>query len=464
MNKRGILVLISIYLFLLLLNCLTPMAFGDDYLYSFIWQGKAMNVPLSEGAERISSWHDIFFSQLSHYLTWGGRTISHVLAQFFLWIGKNVFNFFNALAGVVLVIEIDCFIHRGRVKQLFDEPGKVCWIFFALWAFVPGFSPIFFWLTGACNYLWTCIILLLFLLPYIKAYYETTCDATKPAVFSIVMFFFGIVAGWTNENSICWIILVLTVFVLLYRKKNKPVQWMIGGLAGLIIGYALLMFAPGNVLRLYAEQNGTTWLDLATLKKQLYTLFSVILFQFFLWYFILRSFFILRKKELGRIIKKELFIVKVLCVLAFGMSAIMVFSPGFPPRSGFPGTVHLIIAAGILLRLQKEYGLDLIQLNAKKFLYFVGCVYFIMTATVTIYNFYKSHIEMETLLVKIRQAQQKSPGKILTVEAFRPASELEAHLSGFHVLGYELSENENEWTNVAFARYYGIRGIRMIKK
>ena len=27
-----------------------------------------------------------------------------------------------------------------------------------------------------------------------------------------------------------------------------------------------------------------------------------------------------------------------------------------------------------------------------------------------------------------------------------------------------MSDNENDWRNVAFSRYYGIKGIRMIKQ
>ena len=91
MNKKAIIAIVSIYLFLYLLNYLHPMAFGDDYLYSFIWQGQAMNIPISENAVRISSLDDLLQSQRLHYLTWGGRTLAHSIAQFFLWMGKDIF-------------------------------------------------------------------------------------------------------------------------------------------------------------------------------------------------------------------------------------------------------------------------------------------------------------------------------------------------------------------------------------
>ena len=131
MNKKAAITFVCIYIFMYILNYLHPMSFGDDYLYSFIWQGKPMSEPLSENAVRVASWHDIFVSQWSHYFTWGGRTVAHVLAQFFLWMGKPVFNVFNAFISLVLIAEIYWCVHKGRIT--FDFKAKtICWIFFVL--------------------------------------------------------------------------------------------------------------------------------------------------------------------------------------------------------------------------------------------------------------------------------------------------------------------------------------------
>ena len=92
MNKSTIIVLAGIYLFFLFFNNLAPMYFGDDYVYSFIWEGHSLYQPLSENAVRISSWHDLLISQWRHYFTWSGRTVNHTLAQMFLWAGKDIFN------------------------------------------------------------------------------------------------------------------------------------------------------------------------------------------------------------------------------------------------------------------------------------------------------------------------------------------------------------------------------------
>lgn len=463
MNKKGILALVVIYLFLYSLNYLTPMSFGDDYLYSFLWQGKSMNVPLGEQATRISSWKDLFVSQRLHYYTWGGRTVAHVLVQFFLWMGKDVFNFLNAFVGTFLIVEIYWCINRGRISLDFNA-RKICWIFFVLWAFTPGFSTVFFWLTAACNYLWTSVILLAFLIPYVQKYYAFPKTVYDRPILHFFMLFFGIVAGWTNENSVCFVILLLMFFVYQNYEKGTMEKWMITGLTGLMIGYAFLMLAPGNAARFLSEHgdNGS-WLNIETLKMNFQMLLMIIYFQVFLWFFSIRAIFTLKNLSLQDLEKRNIYLIKILCLLAFSTSAIMLFSPDFPPRSGFFGTLFLIIATGLLLSLQERHNLNLIHNKAKSLLFYVGILYFCMTASVTVVTFYKVHTNISNLLNCVKQADNKLKDDILQVKAFKNNDEKAEILSGFHILGFELSENESDWKNVAFARYYGIKGIRMVK-
>lgn len=466
MNRKAIIAIVSIYLFLYLLNYLHPMAFGDDYLYSFIWQGKPMSVPISEDAVRVSSWHDLFVSQWSHYFTWGGRTVAHVLVQFFVWMGKDIFNYFNALVGTLLVAEIYWCINKGHISFDFNA-DTLCWIFFVIWAFTPGFTPVFFWLTGACNYLWTNVILIGFQIFYIRKFYDSDFRSNYSIFFATGMFFGGIIAGWTNENSVCWIILVLMAFILRARKKDKEKveAWMYIGFLGLIIGYLLLIFAPGNAARLYAEQSGgSNWLNAKALKEDFNMILMITFFQIFLWFFSLRALYSLKQlKDLSDNLKKEILLAKVFCALAFCMSVIMFFSPGFPARSGFSGTLQLIIAVGILLRIQREYNIELIQNSAKTFLFYVGIIYFVMTSFITVKNVYHLKLEMQEVLALVQQAQKENKNEILEVKPFIVPPKMEEVMSGFHIPEIKLSDNENDWFNVAVARYYGIKGIRVIK-
>ena len=459
---KSIITFAGIYLFLYIFNSLTPMSTGDDCLYAFIWQGHSMFIPLTEDAVRVTSLRDLFVSQCSLYLTWGGRVVGQTLTQLFVWQGKIIFNILNALAGTLLVAEIYWCSNKGNLNLDF-RPGILCWILFALWSFAPGFSDVFFWLTGACIYLWPMVFLLAFLLPYVKKYYALEKATGQSHFFSLVMFFCGVVAGCGNENSICWIILALLLFMFLNRKCFTQETWMYTGLTGLITGYAILMLAPGNMARLTGEHE-SDWFHFALLKHHVSILLVVLLFQVFMWHFCTKSLLSLRKKGLSEQgLLQDVLMVKVLLVISFGMSAIMLLSPEFPTRSGFPGTIPLLIATCILWRLQKEYNFSLINKIVKKFLFGLCAVYFLITASVSTFNFYEKNNHMNEILTIAQQQKESSVDGIVCVKPFREVSFRENLLSGLHIPTYNFTEEVNSWGNVAFARYYGIKGIKVEK-
>lgn len=443
------------------LNYLSPISFGDDYVYSFIWTGQSIYEPLPENVSRVASWQDLIRSQWSHYFTWGGRTVAHVLAQFFLWKGKALFNIANTLISVLLVFELYWCINKGKITFQF-ESRTIIWIFFLLWACTPGFGVVFFWIIGACNYLWTNTILLGFLIPFFQKYYGDSIIRNDNILVIVAFFVFGILAGWTNENSVCWILLVLAAFIYYCKKQNFLETWMVSGFSGLLVGYALLFFSPGNYNRLTSTQSD--WHVLTGLHDHLSMMMLIYVLQLFLWYFVLRSLFTLRKTDSNNVLlKKEVLLVKILVLVGFGMTGIMLFSPGFPPRSGFSGLLYVIVAAGILLRIQKDYNVLLIQDNANKFLVCVSLVFFIITTGFTFRYYYCGYVYVERLLTMVKNLDTEKRDSVITVETMVEPSGNERLYTALHTLSYKLSEDENEWKNVAFARYYRIKGIRMVK-
>lgn len=468
MNKRTWLLIAGSLTFLYILNYLMPMAFGDDYLYAFMWQGNPMYVPLTEDTVKVASFGDLITSQISFYYTWSGRMVNNTLSQLFVWAGKGVFNLFNALASVLLVLEIYWCANKGRVTVNF-ETGRLAWLFLFFWAFTPSFPSVVFWLVGACHYLWPAVFLTGFIIPFIHKYYFFETKARDAIWFNGCMFFGGIIAGCTNENSVCWIILLLLIFILKSRKLQNVENWMYFGLFGLMLGYAVLMLSPGNYARLLATHD-SNWFNQATMKENLLAFARTLVYQFLLWYFCLRSLPQIynrlpvseetEKKE----IKKELMLIKAFCITAMGMSAIMLLSPEFHERSAFPGTVQLMIVTGVILRIQTEYGLELLQNNAIKFLACTGVVCFIVSAGFTLRHLYNHHVYNEIIMSRV--ATLKGIGNesqvILDVNPFPEPDKVENFLSGYHTFDINASKDANSWTNVSFARYYGIKGIRVL--
>ena len=468
MNKRTWILLTVAFAYFFILNYLMPMAFGDDYLYAFIWQGNPMYVPLTEDAVKVTSFRDLLTSQISFYHTWSGRVVNNTLSQLFVWAGKDVFNILNAFACVLIVLEIYWCADKGRIKFTFAT-GRLAWLFLFFWIFTPSFPSVVFWLVGSCHYLWPAVFLTGFLIPFIRKHYYPKKEVKNNFWFNVFMFFFGLISGCTNENSVCWAILLLLFLIFECRKLQGMENWMLWGLAGLVLGYAVLMLSPGNYARLIATHD-SNWFNLATIKENLLAFARTLVYQFLLWYFCLRSlpqiYNMVRvceeseKEEL----QKELTLVKVLCITAMGMSAIMLFSPEFHERSAFPGTVHLMIVTGIVLRVQTEYCIELLQQNAKTFLAWVGVICFIVSAGYTLRHLYDHHIYNEKLLsqVAVIKENDNESQAFLDVDPFPEPDKVENFLSGYHTFDINASDDANSWTNVAFARYYGIKGVRIL--
>lgn len=460
MNKKAWLLLVGLFLCLFAFNYLSPLSMGDDYVYSFIWSGQPIYEPLPQNVQRVTSLSDLCYSQWLHYYTWSGRTVSHTLAQFFLWIGKPYFNLANTIISILLIFELNWSIQKGKISSNFDY-NVLIGIFLLLWICSPGFGVIFFWLTGACNYLWTSVLLLGFFLVYIKKYYCADKVLIKSFTITPIMFLFGVLAGWTNENSVCWIVITLLYFIVICKKQEILEWWMLSGWGGLVVGYFLLLFAPGNKLRFYTETNAALGTFKQILFQNVWTFILILSFEFFLWYFIFRSMYTLGKNVgINDSIKKDINFIKVLLIIGFGMTAVMFFSPSFPARSSFFGLLYLIIAAGSLIRVQCEYRIIILQESAKKFLLRLGIVFFVVTAYFSFLNYYTTYIQVNNMITSFQNLDDEQKNRVFVVDKIGAHSKNARLYTTLHFTGFNISEDEFEWKNVALARYLGIKGIR----
>lgn len=220
MNKKVELVaaLGLIFFVIFILNSFMVRSAGDDYVYSFMWEGHSMYEPLSADARRIASFQDIAVSSWSYFLTWGGRIVAQSMAMFFLWMPRGVFNVAIALTVVLLVLLMQWTARGGKVTM--ELPAKSVLITgFFLWAFQANFCGIFIWLDGSCNYLWPMVFLLAWLLPYIR-HYMTYGEALYGGWLSTLLFLLGLLAGNGNENTLCWIGLFGLFYLYHIYKKG----------------------------------------------------------------------------------------------------------------------------------------------------------------------------------------------------------------------------------------------------
>ncbi|EOA3441928.1 DUF6056 family protein [Enterococcus sp. C53] len=169
-NNKKILVLISAYVIMVVLNFLTPLIADDiEYMY------------------KTSSFSSILHDEYTQYMTWTGRSVVHIIARLFLLMPKTVFNLVNPLIYVLLTL----LIYKMTTK---DNTTFYSFKYFLinvfLWLFVPAFGQTILWETGAANYLWGGIIVVSFLFLYHRYYEKEQELSFNPIVNSILLLTF----------------------------------------------------------------------------------------------------------------------------------------------------------------------------------------------------------------------------------------------------------------------------------
>ena len=237
-------------------NLILPMV-SDDIPYAFVWDGSDKG-NLLDGVgprERITSFGDIVRSQYSHYMTWGGRIIGIGLTQLFAWEGKHLFNVLNTFVFIALAFLL---FKIGTGKKLREMNGVyMFWILFAFWFLLPDPFLTTLWMCGSCVFLWTAVIGLLFLWPYADTYWKGDTSLTtrySPLTSSVIMAFAGLCAGWSVETSAAVIDVVVFFALIYFWKKHQLKAWMVVGFVFLCVGSAMLVLAPGEMVRLELQR------------------------------------------------------------------------------------------------------------------------------------------------------------------------------------------------------------------
>lgn len=455
MNRNGrelFITAVCIFLFMFLLESLAFRFMGDDYIYSFMWEGHSMYVPLSENARRIDGFGDILASGYSYYMTWGGRVIAQMLAMFFLWIGRPWFNLAMAAGIILLLFSIQWIAHEGRITFSL-RPFDILITFLCFWSFNINFPGTIVWIDGACNYFFPLLAVVLFLLPYIHRYFQEK-ESRKPGDFVLIMFILGVLAGDSNENTICWIGLSGLLYLVHYRKRKKLESWMAAGMAGLVIGYGLLMLSPGNVLRM--KESGETFQFLFLDMNHLRSLGFCFLVQSFLWMYLWMAYRrrkYLEMKKYGR----HIHLASWFAVMSILFNLIMLFSPESPFRAAFPSLIFLITAVMLIHRVTQLSEKNIVKAKVCRILSLLWVLYFCFTFSTSVVQYYNQRLYMGNI---IRQAESLSgKNQVLKVIGEPDVLKKWVLLTGMHAFNSPVEKDVNHWRNVAFARYYDIKGI-----
>lgn len=419
--------LVIIFFMMFLLNMLTPIL-ADDYSYYTGINGVKINGIL-----------DIVEFQINHYLTWGGRTVAHSLAQILLQFPKIIFNILNSVMYTLLVFLIYKISKNGNK----DKPLLLICIHLLLWTFLPVFGQSTIWLVGSCNYLWTSVFILFLI------YLVINNKLSNKPVMLFLYLLLGIISGWTNENTafglIVCLISVLIIQKIVYKSKINISQ--IFCLCGAILGFIIMIVAPGNYVRKELLEENVSFIS-KILSRFIDCTNGVYLYltPMIIILIIIFSIYFYKKKNVK---DKNILMSFVFFISAFFSVYSMVLSPTFPERAWSGIIIYLTISIISVIFLYEERIFKFIILD----IVVISSIFYVRDYSLLV----KEMIQMEKFYEDRENyiLEEKQNGNLdIVTKVYYPVSKRNP--------GYGLSDigyNASDWPNDDIANYYGINSI-----
>ncbi len=292
------------------------------------------------------------------------------------------------------------------------------------------------WLTGACNYLWTTAIVVFFINLFLTN--------KKNNLFLItIIFILGIISGWTNENTAVGLIVIISLIIITKRKENKKIYpWQISGLIGTILGFAIMLLAPGN----YIRKNSI--IENLSLIEKIFTRFlncTIGIFTYLLPVLvILISLFLILKIKKQNLPKNCL----IFIIGTFFTIYSMVLSPTFPKRAWSSSIIFLIIPI-----ISLSYNLELSKKYLKKFKILIIIILALFI------------IDYKNLLVDINNLNITWKNRIKYIKKHQKDSNIEFSLyetpnrKNPQYGQLDIVKNPLDWPNNEIEKYFSIKSI-----
>ena len=287
-NKSLLLFYGIVFCLFCLLSHFTPVDFGDDINYKFVF---------GEANHPITNLGELFTSIYNHYFVQHGRLPFVFFSQLFDSIlGKSLFDIVNAVVFCVTLYLALSYARQNR--SLFTAIVTVCIVFI----FMPTFEETHLWLVGSTDYLWAVAFIVAFLMLF-REYAEQHLSWHL-----VWLCPFAMVVSMYHEGFSLAISFGLLVY-LYFNRKNAVKAMALPIAVTFMLGTLLLVFAPGTLRRTHTE-NGIDIMYIGSrLVAGVYSLFltlrvfwmSVLVMAYLYWKRrdILKEFFSTHKLELA---------------------------------------------------------------------------------------------------------------------------------------------------------------------
>lgn len=196
----------------------------------------------------------------NQYTEWNAR-IGDGLSILFSLLPIKLFNAINSVAIMVfflVIILIGRMIATKKLVskiQLTDTLSLIA-VFLLFTFLMPGVNQVFFWRTGAANYLYPTLLYLLWSIPLIKLllgqniFLRIKTMWLRRLVY-ILYILSGLVVGHGNENvSPILVAAIVPLIIYALRKNYHSIFWLVPSFITLLIGTLLLLLGPSTQKRI----------------------------------------------------------------------------------------------------------------------------------------------------------------------------------------------------------------------
>lgn len=418
------------------------------FIYQYLTPNMSDDVIYYDKVAQAGSFFDLFAQEYEHYIAHTGRSIAHIILRIFLYTDNKIL--FDIVAAVVFVL-ISVLIYLNVDHRKKYDIRIYAAIAVLLWLFDPTIANSVFWETGACNYMFTGCIML----GFITLFRKYAAKDKNSIGAAIGMFFFGLFAGWCNENTSGGVILFVMIMIFVKWRENKNFSkvrpWMVSGFAGSVIGFLILILSPGNFSRAEITDEAHTGL-LALMAR-----FLKITLNIKNYYLVLVLVFIVIAIAIFYRGGKGALLQKVPGMALFGFLFLatcyaLIAVPDSQLRTYYGAGLFLMtaIAMGIGWVANEGFKEDLVQIIATSVVTVFGIllIFTYIEEGANLARIKREFDERDAYLTEMAKGEEK----VIEAPMLRPEWETRFSMA----YDSDITEDKFFWLNISYAEHYGL--------
>lgn len=350
---------------------------------------------------------------INHYLSWSGRFIADYTSVLLLHMPNKFIQSSLISCSAILMIFLISYLPSAIQRQQYS-PLSFLLLFVIYWLTNPTLGQTLFWVVGAANYLYTNLLIVIYLY-LLTLYYK---NRNTPSY--IMLIIISSIVGFSSENT-TWIVLLfsLSTSFIIYKTNSDYKIWLSSSLV--MISFALMIFSPGNSARAHSGSFDDFYaLNFTTrvLEFLIYTLPTGLIKMAPITIPTILIYWIAHKNHLPKKLKNTCL---VLFTLSFLSLSSMVMSPLLSSRSLSGPILFLLLADSVLIHFlcstQTKYCKKLLST-----LYIALLCIFIISCVLIIKSYSSLYYQEQLILKEISTAKEKNIASLSLPNYYYPPS------------------------------------------